>query len=138
MEGQVTEGVSVLSTPGWLGSLSFNCLNLWLDLCADIMQLSKWFYLEMRNPASLKKGLKLKLYHLTDNNTHLSGYIQLLVFFKTIKDKIVEATTKAYVVPNMVVNILLGEEFQQNYRVNINCMPGQEVSVSSASQEARI
>jgi hypothetical protein len=73
----------------------------------------------MKNPPPLKRGLQLKLYQLTDKKSRIAGYIDLPVFMTTTEGETIRTTAEAYVVPDMTVNILLGEDYQLNYAVNI-------------------
>jgi hypothetical protein len=59
----------VLSTKGWLGSMLSEQVDLQLDLCADVTLLSEQLYLLMKDAPPLKRGLKLKLYQLTNKNS---------------------------------------------------------------------
>jgi hypothetical protein len=62
----------------------------------------------------------------------------LLIFMHTTKGNLVQTTAEAHVVPNMTVNILLGEDYQLNYGININQTPGLSPSLSFANQDTAV
>jgi hypothetical protein len=113
--GASASGVSVLSTAGWLGSTVEALNDLRLDSCADITLLSKKFYLSMKNRPKLRKGMRLKLWQLTDTNASIYGYVQIPVIMRTEDGRLIRMEAEAYIVPGMTVDLLLGEDFQRTY-----------------------
>jgi hypothetical protein len=134
--GRSAAGVSVLSTQGRIGDLSNALIDLRLDSCADVTLLSKRYYLSMKNPPPLKQGLRLKLYQLTNKKSRIAGYVDLPVFMTTTEGETIWTTAEAYVVPDMTVNILLGEDYQLNYAVNVVCLKEGPSLIKFANQNA--
>ena len=119
LDGTSAVGVSVLAVRGHVGSLENEEIDLRLDSCADITLLSEDFYNSMKNKLTLCPGLKLQLWQLTDKDTRIKGYVKLLITMETVNGELLEAEAEAYIVPHMTVPILLGEDFQVNYEVNV-------------------
>jgi hypothetical protein len=67
----LTIGVSVLSTRGFIGSLNNVETDLRLDSCADIMLISHEFYEELFSKPSIKQGMRMRLWQLTDKDAQL-------------------------------------------------------------------
>ena len=132
--GTSAVGVSVLAIRGHVGSLDNAEIDLQLDSCTDITLLSEDFYNSMKNKPALRQGLKLQLWQLTDKDTRIKGYVKLPITMETVNGELLEVEAEAYVVPNMMVPILLGEDFQVNYKVNVtrNVEEGTFISFGSS------
>ena len=63
--------------------------------------------------------MKLKLYQLTHANAQLKGYVRIPIFMTTHRGDVLETTVEAYVVPRMTVPILLGEDYQQAFKLTV-------------------
>ena len=87
----------------------------------DITLMLEDFYNSMKNRPTLRQGMKLQLWQLTDKDTKIKGYVKILIIMETVNGELLEAEAEAYVVPCMTVPILLGEDFQVNYEVNVTC-----------------
>ncbi|KAL1658110.1 hypothetical protein GGF50DRAFT_131891 [Schizophyllum commune] len=118
--GMVSVGTSVLSVRGKIGSLSEEEIDLRLDSCASLTLLSAQLYDRLRNPPPLRKGAKMKLWQLTSTSDPIRGYVRLPVFIEADDGTVLEAEIEAYVVENMTVPVLLGEDFQQAYEVAVD------------------
>ena len=118
-EGTSTVGVSVLSTRGFVGSLQNPETDLRLDSCADITLISYEFYELLITKPSIKQGMRLQLWQLMDKDSKLKGFVRIPIFMMTDTGDILETEAEAYVVPNMTVPILLGEDYQQSYEVSV-------------------
>lgn len=118
--GQSARGISVLSVKGRLNSLDEREVDLRLDSCADITLLSEDFYRSLKSPPKLKKGVKMTLWQLVDRNASIQGYVDLNVYVRTDQGSTLRLMAEAYVVPGMAVPILLGEDFQRTYEVNVS------------------
>jgi hypothetical protein len=116
--GRSAAGVSVLSTAGWLGSTAEALIDLRLDSCADVTLLSETFYQSMKVKPKLKRGMKLKLWQLTDSSAEIAGYVDVPVIMRGTDGRLLRMTAEAYVVPGMTVDVLLGEDFQLNYGIS--------------------
>ncbi|KAL1687727.1 hypothetical protein GGG16DRAFT_61528, partial [Schizophyllum commune] len=118
--GKASAGTSVLSVRGHLGALTEEEIDLRLDSCASLTLLSAQLYDRLRNPPPIRKGTKMKLWQLTSTSDPIRGYVRLPVFIHADDGAILEAEIEAYVVENMTVPILLGEDFQQAYEVAVD------------------
>ena len=118
-EGASAVGVSVLSTRGFVGSLKNAETDLRLDSCADITLISYEFYESLVIKPSIKQGMRLQLWQLTDKDSKLKGFVRIPIFMVTETGDVLETEAEAYVVPNMTVPILLGEDYQQSYEISV-------------------
>jgi hypothetical protein len=117
--GYSTVGTSVLSMKGWIGNLKAMPSDLRLDSGADISLISLSFLETMQSPPKIKTGLKMKLWQLTDKDSSLAGYVTIPMFTLIKEGEMISFEVEAYVVPNMSVDILLGEDFQLNYELSV-------------------
>ena len=118
-EGTSAVGVSVLSARGFVGSLKNAETDLRLDSCADITLISYEFYESLAVKPSIKQGMRLQLWQLMDKDSKLKGFVRIPIFMTTESGDVLEMEAEAYVVPNMTVPILLGEDYQQSYEVSV-------------------
>ena len=118
-EGMSAVGVSVLSTRGFVGSLKNDETDLRLDSCADITLISHEFYESLATKPPIKQGMRMQLWQLTDTDSKLKGFVRIPIFMVTETGDVLETEAEAYVVPNMTVPILLGEDYQQSYEVSV-------------------
>ena len=73
----------------------------------------------------LREGMRMKLYHLT-GGAKVLGYIKTELYATAQDQSIVSFELEAYVVRNMNVPILLGEDFQTTYELSVSrCATGQ-------------
>jgi len=112
-------GVSVLSTRGYVGSLENGKTDLRLDSCADITLISSEFYDSLVTKLRVKQGMRMQLWQLTDKDSKLRGFVCIPIYMVTDEGDTIEMEVEAYVIPNMTVPILLGEDYQQSYEVCI-------------------
>jgi len=61
----------------------------------------------------------MRLWQLTDKDSQLKGFVHIPIFMTMVEGDIVETEVEAYVVPGMTVPILLGEDYQQSYELNV-------------------
>ena len=118
-EGMSAVGVSVLSTRGFVGSLKNAETDLRLDSCADVTLISNEFYESLTARPSIKQGMRMQLWQLTDKDSSLRGFVRIPIFMVSETGDILETEAEAYVVPNMTVPILLGEDYQQSYEISV-------------------
>ncbi len=118
-DGRSAARISVLAVERWVGNTQNGMIYLRHDSCTDISLISAEYYKSLKNLPPIKQGLKLKLWQLTDKDAKIEGYVKLPIFTETETNKVVETEVEAYVVPGMSVPILLGEDYQMNYEVNI-------------------
>jgi hypothetical protein len=128
LPGKSALGITALSIyNGHLGTLSSPPIQLHLDSGADITLISEECYKAMERCPKLQKGMNLSLFELT-NQAKILGYINLHIFMPTMDGRMLEFVEEAYMIPDMNVPVLLGEDFQVNY----------EVSVLRMAQEMRL
>ncbi|GJF00794.1 polyprotein [Phanerochaete sordida] len=117
--GRSSHGISVLSMKGRAGSTLDSEIDLRLDSGADVSLVSSSFYRSLKQPPKLKKGERLKLWQLLDRNTQIDGYVTLNLYVRALDGTEIRLQCEAYVVPDMSVPILLGEDFQRTYEMNV-------------------
>lgn len=118
-EGMSAIGVSVLSIRGFVGGLNNVKTDLRLDSCADITLISHEFYEQVTSKPAIKQGMRMRLWQLTDKDSQLKGFVRIPIYMTTAEGNILEMEAEAYVVPNMTVPILLGEDYQQSYELGV-------------------
>lgn len=117
--GQAALGTSVLSMQGRIGSLTEALIDLRLDSGADVSLVSKDYLETLKCKIPIRQGIKMKLWQLTDKNACLEGYVNLPLYVESVDGSILQTEIEAYVVPDMSVDILLGEDYQQAYEMTI-------------------
>lgn len=70
-------GVSVLSMRGFVGSLKNVETDLRLDSCADVTLISNEFYESLTARPSIKQGMRMQLWQLTDKDSSLRGFVRI-------------------------------------------------------------
>ena len=118
-EGMSAIGVSVLSTKGFVGGLGNIETDLRLDSCADITLISHEFYESLLSKPVIKQGMRMRLWQLTDKDSQIKGFVRIPIYMTTEDGDTLETEAEAYVVPNMTVPILLGEDYQQSYELGV-------------------
>ncbi|KAJ3473679.1 hypothetical protein NLI96_g12880 [Meripilus lineatus] len=104
---------------GRVSDLGEKEIDLRLDSCADISLISEEYYQQLKNPPQRRKGLKLSLWQLTQKGSSLSGYAKLPIFIHSEEGKLVGLEAEVYIVPNMTVPLLLGEDFHNTYELTV-------------------
>ncbi len=117
--GKSAVGVSVLVVLGWIGNFQNEPVHLRHDSCADVSLISLEYYKNLVNPPSIRKGTKMNLWQLTDKDSKIEGYVSIPIFTLSEKGELIETEVEAYVVPQMSVPILLGEDYQLNYELTV-------------------
>ena len=113
-------GISVMSVRGKVGSTRNETVDLRLDSGADITLISEEFFSSLKDRPKVQQGMRMKLWQLTDDDCELKGFIRIPIFMYTSEGVCVETEAEAYIVPKMTVPILLGEDYQMNYEINVN------------------
>ncbi|KDR67156.1 hypothetical protein GALMADRAFT_80147 [Galerina marginata CBS 339.88] len=113
-------GISVISMKGYLCSQKNTVIDLRLDSCADISLISEEYFNTLKDVPKVQQGLRMKLWQVTDKDCSLKGFVRIPVFCKTKLNRIIETEVEAYILPGMTVPILLGEDYQQNYEINVS------------------
>ena len=115
--GTSAVGVSVVATQGWVGSTRNSPVDLRMDSCADVTLISQEYYESLKDKPSTRKGIKMNLWQLMDKDSEIQGYVRIPIFMKSTEGTMIETEAEAYVVPNMTVPILLGEDYHLNYEL---------------------
>lgn len=131
-------GVSVLSTRGFVGGLSNVETDLRLDSCADITLISYEFYEKLVSKPSIKQGMRMRLWQLTDKDAQLKGFVCIPIFMTTVEGDLLETEAEAYVVPGMTVPILLREDYQQAYELNVTRNVEEGTHISFGRRDYRV
>ncbi|KAI0755883.1 hypothetical protein BC629DRAFT_1271875, partial [Irpex lacteus] len=117
--GSSALGVSVLSIPRRINDPNGEVVDLCLDSGADISLISATYYASLKKPPKLRKGRQMDLWQLTSKATRIDGYIELPLFVETETGEKVGLTAETYVVPDMNVPLLLGEDFHVAYELRV-------------------
>ena len=114
-----------------------NKIDLRLDSCADVTLISEEFFNTLKGAPRIQQGMRMKLWQLTDKNEELKGYVRIPIFMETAEGVILESEAEAYVVPNMTVPILLGEDYQLNYELGVtrNVETGTKIRFADTDHE---
>ena len=120
-EGMSAIGALVLSMKGYVGGLNNFETDLRFDSCADITLISHEFYEQLMLKPSIKQGMRMCLWQLTDKDSQLKGFVCIPIYMTMVEGNILETEAEVYVVPDMTVPILLGEDYQQSYESGITC-----------------
>jgi hypothetical protein len=118
--GRSAVGVSVVAMRGRVGSARNDYTDLRLDSCADITLISAEYLASLRDKPSTQQGMRMKLWQLTDKDCELGGFVRIPIIVNTREGQTIEMEAEAYVVPNMTVPILLGEDFQLTYKISVS------------------
>ncbi|EJD40131.1 hypothetical protein AURDEDRAFT_70446, partial [Auricularia subglabra TFB-10046 SS5] len=132
--GLSSKGISVLSCRGRVGSLDEELLTIRLDSCADLCLVHQKFLNSMKNPPRIRKGLKVQIAQLTNNAPEIEGYVLMPMFIRAEDGAMLEFDLEAYVVPDMTVDLLVGEDWHVNYEVDVmrNLEHGTQVQVGDS------
>lgn len=117
--GSSAVGVSVVAVQGWVGSMRNDQIDLRLDSCANITLISQDYLESLKDRPPCQKGLKMDLWQLTDKDAKIQGYVRIPIFMESSDGVILETEAEAYVVPDMTIPILLGEDYHLNYELTI-------------------
>ncbi|KAF9000024.1 hypothetical protein BDZ89DRAFT_1027721 [Hymenopellis radicata] len=116
-QGESAKDVSVLSIRGRLGHLKNKEIDLRHDSCANISLISTECYASLSHPPPIRKGERWRVRQLQKGSSEIQGYVTLPVLFEADDGETIETEVEAYLVPNMTVPILLGEDYHLNYEV---------------------
>ncbi|KAF9020684.1 hypothetical protein BDZ89DRAFT_1202592, partial [Hymenopellis radicata] len=116
-QGESAKDVSVLSIRRRLGHLKNKEIDLRHDSCANISLISTECYASLSHPPPIRKGERWRVRQLQKGSSEIQGYVTLPVLFEADDGETIETEVEAYLVPNMTVPILLGEDYHLNYEV---------------------
>ena len=117
--GASAVGVSVVAVQGYVGSTRNTPIDLRLDSCADITLISQEYLESLKDRPACQKGMKMNLWQLTDKDSEIQGYVRIPIFMTSTDGTLIETEAEAYIVPNMTVPILLGEDYHLNYELMV-------------------
>ena len=117
-EGLGSLGTRALHTQAFVASTGGEVVQARLDSGADITLMSEDFWSSVPGLPKPKEGLRMKLYHLT-GSAKVLGYIRTTLFMPRENGSFISFDLEAYVVRNMRVPLLLGEDFQTTYELGV-------------------
>ncbi|KAG6906162.1 hypothetical protein DXG01_015524 [Tephrocybe rancida] len=117
------DGYSFLGTQALHLRALVGLLDAWpiqgrLDSGADIMLMSEDYCKELTDAPAIKEGIRMKLYHLT-GHAKVLGYIKIPMYAAATNGKFISFELEAYIVRDMRVPLLLGEDFQTTYELGV-------------------
>ncbi|KAL1658247.1 hypothetical protein GGF50DRAFT_38893, partial [Schizophyllum commune] len=101
---------NALTLPVRIGSPRGEQTHGRMDSGADITLMSEEFFEKVGTLPPYREGLRMKLYHLT-GAAKVLGFTTFTMYARTKAKKLVSFEVEAYVVRNMKVPLLLGEDF---------------------------
>ncbi|KAG6914428.1 hypothetical protein DXG01_000400 [Tephrocybe rancida] len=110
-DGYSSLGTRALHLRALVGSLDAQPIQGRLDSGADITLMSEDYWKELADTPAIKEGIHMKLYHLT-GHAKVLGYIKIPMYTATTDSKFISFELEAYIVRDMRVPLLLGEDFQ--------------------------
>ncbi|KAJ6528120.1 hypothetical protein B0H19DRAFT_969169 [Mycena capillaripes] len=117
-DGLGSLGARALHVRLHVGSLAHEIIRSRLDSGADITLMSEDFWASIPGLPRPKDGICMTLYHLT-GQAKVLGYIKTNIYMETKDGEIISFELEAYVVRNMQVPLLLGEDFQSTYELGV-------------------
>ncbi|EJD51367.1 hypothetical protein AURDEDRAFT_47993, partial [Auricularia subglabra TFB-10046 SS5] len=117
--GQSAKGISVLTCRARIGSMDEAALDTTMDSGASLTLAHKPFLQSLKYPPKIRKGMKVCIAQLTSNTPSIEGYVTLSLFVRAEDGAMLEFKIEAYVVPTMTVPLLLGEDWHQNYELDV-------------------
>ncbi|EJD40949.1 hypothetical protein AURDEDRAFT_69361, partial [Auricularia subglabra TFB-10046 SS5] len=118
-DGHSSVGIGVLSTEGRVVSADEDVVTLRLDSGASISLVAEEYLKGLKAPPKIRSGLRIEIAQLTDQSPRIKGYVRLPVRIPAEGGGTLVLHAELYVVPNMTVPILLGEDFQLNYELEV-------------------
>lgn len=118
-EGMGSLGSRALIIKGRVHSMESSDIHICLDSRADITLMSEDFYNSISDLPKIKDGLRMKLYHLT-GHAKVLGYVRTTLFAEATDGTVISFELEAYVVRNMKVPLLIGEDFQTTYEIGLD------------------
>ena len=117
-EGMGSLGTRAFHLPAKVGNLELESICAQLDSEADITLILEEFWKSMTDAPCLHEGLRMKLYELT-GGAKVLGYIKTELFVLMWDELIISFKLKAYVICNINLPLLLGEDFQTTYELGL-------------------
>ncbi|KDQ22326.1 hypothetical protein PLEOSDRAFT_1022366, partial [Pleurotus ostreatus PC15] len=113
-------GIRSLRIKAFVVTPTSTAIHARLDSGADITLMSAdyWKSIEPTIRPSLRTGAKIQLQQLTCSAS-IIGYIHTKIFVETQDQRIVQFDIEAYIVEDMKVPLLLGEDFMTSYKLGV-------------------
>ncbi|KZV78456.1 hypothetical protein EXIGLDRAFT_593678, partial [Exidia glandulosa HHB12029] len=112
-------GISVLTAGGHLGSRVERPVLLRLDSGANITLIAKSYLEAMKSPPKIRQGMKVSIAQLTNNNPKIEGYVLMPIWIRAVDNTWLKFQAEMYVVPDMTVEVLLGEDWHVNNELSV-------------------
>ncbi|KAL1684810.1 hypothetical protein GGG16DRAFT_24639, partial [Schizophyllum commune] len=109
---------NALTLPVRIGSPRGEQTHGRMDSGADITLMSEEFFKRVGTLPPYKEGLRMKLYHLT-GSAKVLGFTTFTMYARTKTKELVSFEVEAYVVRDMKVPLLLGEDFHTAYELSV-------------------
>jgi hypothetical protein len=109
-------GVRALHMKVAIGSPDAAAIKGRLDSGADITLMSEEYFLSLGYLPKPREGLRMRLYALT-GEARVLGFTKFTMYARAIDGALISFEVEAYVVRNMRVPLLLGEDFQMAYEL---------------------
>src|SRR6266849_3208392 len=136
-DGMGSLGTHALIAEVRIGSNEADPVKGRLDSGADITLMSEEFWAALPDRPTPKEGVRMKLYHLT-GQAKVLGYIKTKLFMTTFDGTTVEFDLEAYVIKDMRVPLLLGEDFQTAYEIGVKRRSTGECSLSIGDSQLTV
>ncbi|KAJ7878923.1 hypothetical protein B0H13DRAFT_2346315 [Mycena leptocephala] len=117
-DGLGSLGARALHVKVRVGSLANEEIRGRLDSGADITLMSEEFWESIPDIQKPREGIRMKLYHLT-GQAKVLGYVRTTLYMVSKEGDVVSFELEAYVVRNMKVPLLIGEDFQSSYELGV-------------------
>ncbi|KZV82221.1 hypothetical protein EXIGLDRAFT_627354, partial [Exidia glandulosa HHB12029] len=117
--GHSSVGISVLTAGGHLGSRVERPVLLRLDSGANITLIAKSYLEAMKSPPKIRQGMKVSIAQLTNNNPKIEGYVLMPIWIRATDNTWLKFQAEMYVVPDMTVEVLLGEDWHVNNELSV-------------------
>ena len=117
--GRASLGITSLASIGHLSSLQDEAVEVKWDSGADITLISKNCLARLTQPPKVTEGMKIQLYELT-GKSKITGYVIIPLFVQAESGDYLKLEMEAYVVPEMTVPVLLGEDFMKIHCISVD------------------
>ena len=117
-EGLGSLGTQALHIKAHVQSIGRGEVKARLDSGADITLMSEDFWKQMGTLSKPKEGMRMKLYHLT-GHAKVLGFVKTRLYTRATDGAWICFDLEAYVVRGMRVPLLLGEDFQTAYELQV-------------------
>ncbi|KZV79527.1 hypothetical protein EXIGLDRAFT_631787, partial [Exidia glandulosa HHB12029] len=112
-------GVSVLSARGTVSSKSEDTITVRLDSGASISLVAESYIKSLKSPPKIRTGMKVAIAQLTNKDPKIKGYVSVPIWITAEDGTPLKFSAELYVVPDMTIEVLLGEDFHLNYELSV-------------------